>query len=251
MKSKIRKNFWLQDIKKYEYAAGIIRTSFIFGMILFLFYESFLPAFFLFPVWIIYMKAWAEDKAMQKEQQFRSQFRDSIQAMAAALKAGYSVENAIRETKRDILPMYGKDTRIIKEYDRMVVRLNMNCTAAQVLEEFSERVRQEDVGDFVNVFAAAKISGGDSVAIIRNAVRTISEKIDTEKEINTILASKKLEFNIMCAVPFIIIFYMKITFSQFLEVLYGTAAGTVTMSICLAVYISAWRLGRKMIHIEV
>ena len=159
MKSKIRKNFWLQDIKKYEYAAGIIRTSFIFGMILFLFYESFLPAFFLFPVWIIYMKDWAEDKAMQKEQQFRSQFRDSIQAMAAALKAGYSVENAIRETKRDILPMYGKDTRIIKEYDRMVVRLNMNCTAAQVLEEFSERVRQEDVGDFVNVFAAAKISG--------------------------------------------------------------------------------------------
>ena len=116
MKSKIRKNFWLQDIKKYEYAAGIIRTSFIFGMILFLFYESFLPAFFLFPVWIIYMKDWAEDKAMQKEQQFRSQFRDSIQAMAAALKAGYSVENAIRETKRDILPMYGKDTRIIKEY---------------------------------------------------------------------------------------------------------------------------------------
>ena len=80
------------------------------------------------------------------------------------------MENAIRETKRDILPMYGKDTRIIKEYDRMVVRLNMNCTAAQVLEEFSERVRQEDVGDFVNVFAAAKISGGDSVAIIRNAV---------------------------------------------------------------------------------
>ena len=40
----------------------------------------------------------------------------------------------------------------------MTVRLNMNGTAAQALEEFSERVRQEDVENFVNVFAAAKMS---------------------------------------------------------------------------------------------
>ncbi|HIV52010.1 MAG TPA: type II secretion system F family protein [Candidatus Mediterraneibacter norwichensis] len=197
------------------------------------------------------MKEWAEDKARQKEQQFRSQFRDSIQAMSAALKAGYSVENAIRETRKDILPMYGKDARIIKEYERMTVRLNMNCPAAQVLEEFSDRVRQEDVENFVNVFAAAKVSGGDSISIIRNAVRTISEKIETEKEIDTLLASKKLEFDIMCAVPFVIILYMKMTFREFLEVLYGSPAGIVTMSICLAVYIGACQFGRKVIRIEV
>lgn len=197
------------------------------------------------------MKDWVQDKARQKERQFRSQFRDSIQAMSAALKAGYSVENAICETKKDILPMHDKDTRIVKEYERMTVRLNMNCTASQVLKEFSERVKQEDVENFVNVFAAANISGGDSISIIRNAVRVISEKIETEKEIDTLIASKKLEFDIMCAVPFIIIFYMKITFGDFLQILYGTAAGTITMSICLAVYIAAYRLGRKIIRIEV
>ena len=130
----------------------------------------------------------------------------------------------------------------------------MNCTAAQVLEEFSERVRQEDVGDFVNVFAAAKISGGDSVAIIRNAVRTISEKIDTEKEINTILASKKLEFNIMCAVPRLLLFLHENYFQSVSGSTLRNCGGLYVylfMSICLAVYISAWRLGRKMIHIEV
>lgn len=197
------------------------------------------------------MKEWVQDKARQKERQFRSQFRDSIQAMSAALKAGYSVENAICETKKDILPLYDKDTRIVKEYERMIVRLNMNCTASQVLKEFSERVKQEDVENFVNVFAAANISGGDSISIIRNAVRVISEKIETEKEIDTLIASKKLEFDIMCAVPFIIIFYMKITFGEFLQILYGTAAGTITMSICLGIYIAAYCLGRKIIRIEV
>lgn len=249
--SKIRGNFWLQDMKKREYAVGILKTLVIFGLILYLFYESIFPAPFLLPIWILYIKDWAEDKARQKEQQFRSQFRDSIQALSAALKAGYSVENAIRETLKDIRPMYGKDTRIIKEYERMAVRLNMNGTAAQALEEFCERTKQEDVENFVNVFAASKISGGDSISLIRNAVNTISEKIETEKEIDTLLASKKMEFEIMCAVPFIIILYMKMTFGEFLEVLYGNIAGTVTMTICLAVYIGAYRFGRKLIRIDV
>ena len=53
-----------------------------------------------------------EEKAIGKEQEFRRQFRDSIQTMAGALKAGYSVENAIRETNRDLIGMYDANTRI-------------------------------------------------------------------------------------------------------------------------------------------
>lgn len=223
----------------------------IFGMILFLFYESFTPAAVLFPVIFLYMKDWTEDKIRQKKMKFRTEFRDSIQAMSSALKAGYSVENAIRETKRDILPMFEKDSLVVKEYERMEIRLNMNCTAAQVLEEFSDRVRQEDVEDFVTVFAASKLSGGDTISIIRNAVHIISEKIDTEKEIETLLAAKKLEFDIMCMVPFAIILYIKITFGDFVEILYEGITGMVIMSICLAVYIIAYRLGRKMVRIQI
>lgn len=251
MRSRIRKNSWLQDIKGHEYIWGLAKSTAVFGMMLYLFYESFLPAFLLFPLWLFYFKEWMEDTARKKEMEFRGQFRDSIQAMSAALKAGYSAENAIRETRRDILPMYGKDTRIIKEYDRMVRQLGMNVTVGQVLREFANRVKQEDVENFVNVFSAAKKSGGDNIAVIRNAVKVISEKIETEKEIQTMLASKKLEFEIMCVIPFGIIFYMKITFGEFLEVLYGNAAGAVVMSVCLILYIAAYCLGRKLIQIEI
>ena len=87
--------------------------------------------------------------------------------------------------------------------------------------------------------------------MIRRAVRVISEKIDTEKEIQTMLASKKLEFDIMCAVPLVIILYMKMTFGGFLDALYGNAAGAAVMTICLILYTGAYLLGRKLIRIEV
>ena len=161
------------------------------------------------------------------------------------------MENAIRETRKDILPLYGADTRIVKEYDLMVTKLNINRPAEQVLEEFAERVGQEDVENFVNVFSASKRSGGDSISIIRNAVRVISEKIDTEKEIASVLAAKKLEFDIMCVVPFVIILYMKLTFGDFLSILYESTAGRIIMSACLAAYIGAWLYGKRLLHIEV
>lgn len=251
MSSKIRGSFWLQDIRKREYAAGLIKTTAVFLLILYVFYESFVPGVVLFPIWILYMKEWLEDMAKRKEMDFRIQFRDSIQSVSAALKAGYSVENAIRETRKDLSPMYGEEARIMKEYTLMIYKLDMNRTAGQVLGEFADRVRQEDVTDFVNVFTAARQSGGDSIALIRNAVKIIGEKIDTEREIRTMLAAKKLEFEIMCAVPFFIILYMKMTFGDFLSMLYGNLPGAAVMSGCLAVYLAAYMYGRRLMQIEV
>lgn len=217
----------------------------------YVFYDSFAAALFLIPAGVFYMTDCVADLEEKKEREFLGQFRDGIQAMAAGLKAGYSVENAIRGAGRDIEPLYSEEKRIRREFGHMVRQLDMNMNAGTVLEQFAERTKQEDVENFVHVFAAAKKSGGDSIAIIRNSVRLISERIDTEKEIRTMIASQKLEFDIMCAVPFAIILYMKMTFGEFLGTLYGNTAGICVMTICLFLYAAAYRLGRKIIRIEV
>lgn len=251
MRSKTGKNLWLQDIRKYEFAVGIIKATVIYLLILYVFYESFLPAPLVLPVWFIYIKDWIMDMSMKKETEFREQFRDSIRLLASALRAGYSVENAIRETGKDLSSLYGKEKRIRKEYEQIIRGLDLNVSAVKVMEEFALRTGQEDVESFVNVFAASKKSGGDSISVIRNSVKIITEKMDTEKEIQVLIASKRLEFNIMCSVPFLIILYMKMTFGEFLEVLYGNPAGAAVMSVCLAVYVGAYMYGRKIIRIEV
>ena len=240
-----------QDIRKYEYAIGVLKATAATAVMSYVFYDSLIPAPLLLPVWMIYMRDWHDDISRKKEQELRQQFRDSIQVMASALKAGYSVENAIREAGKDISPVYSEETRIRKEFERMERQMDMNMSAEEVLKGFAERTGQEDIENFVNVFAAAKKSGGDSIAIIRDAVKIISGKIDTEKEIQTMLASKKMEFDIMCAVPFVIILYMKLTFGEFLSVLYGNMAGAAIMSICICVYMGAYVYGRKIIRIEV
>lgn len=251
MKLKTETSLRKQDIRKYEYAIGVLKATAATAVMSYVFYDSLIPAPLLLPVWMIYMRDWHDDISRKKEQELRQQFRDSIQVMASALKAGYSVENAIREAGKDISPVYSEETRIRKEFERMERQMDMNMSAEEVLKGFAERTGQEDIENFVNVFAAAKKSGGDSIAVIRDAVKIISSKIDTEKEIQTMIASKKMEFDIMCAVPFAIILYMKLTFGEFLNVLYGNMAGAAIMSLCIFVYMGAYVYGRKIIRIEV
>lgn len=203
------------------------------------------------PIALLYVKNWEEECCKQKKEEFREQFRESIQTLSAILKVGYSVENAIRETWKEICLIYKKKTRIIKEYETMVHQLDLNMTAEEVMKQFADRVKEEDVENFVTVFGAAKRLGGDSIAIIRHAADAIGEKMEVEREIQVMLTSKKLEFKIMCVIPFVIILYMRSAFPEFMAVLYGNLAGTLFMTICLMVYLTAYQLGKKMTQIEV
>lgn len=171
--------------------------------------------------------------------------------MSSLLKAGYSVENALRETEKELHAMYPDTSRIRSEYERMGRELDMNLAAEQVLAGFAQRIRQEDVENFVTVFAASKRLGGDSIGILRETIQMISGKMETEREIQTLLASKQLEFRVMCVLPLGMIFYMRLAFAEFLSVLYGNPGGILIMSVCLGLYLFAYRMGNQIIRIEV
>ena len=87
--------------------------------------------------------------------------------------------------------------------------------------------------------------------IIRNVVRQMGEKIDVEREISTMISAKKMELTIMSVIPFAMIGYMRISFPEFLGVLYGNLAGVIIMSVCLIVYLVSYEMGKRMVEIEV
>ncbi len=217
----------------------------------YLFYGTWTAGILLMPLIGFYLYIWQQEQCRRKEQEFRGQFKESIRALAAALNVGYSVENALREAAVEMRALYKKDSRIRREYDRMIYQMDMNRTAEQVMGDFAERVEQEDVIGFTAVFTAAKRTGGDSIQIIRNAVKDISEKVEVENEIDTLLSAKKLEFRIMCVIPMGIILYMKLAFPEFMQVLYGNLFGGAVMSMCLGIYLAAWRIGKAIVEIEV
>ena len=175
----------------------------------------------------------------------------AITIQTNSIAVGYSVENSIKEVIRELGVLYGKDNVCIKEFIRIQHQMSMNMTIEQAMTEMADRINQEDVQNFVTVFTAAKRSGGDTILIMNETVRQMNERFATEEEIETVIASGKLEFKIMCTVPFVILIYMRFAFPEFMKILYGNILGIIFMTICLFVYGCAYMLGRKITTIEV
>ena len=216
-----------------------------------LFYDSAAAVIILLPFLAYYLWVWREQCIKKKKEEFRMQFKESMTAMSSALNIGYSVENSIKEVLKDLKPLYRPESRIICEYTYMVHQLNMNVPSEVVLREFADRVDQEDVENFVTVFVTAKKAGGDSVAIIRNTVKIICDKIDVKREIQTMMAAKQFEFKVMTAVPLGIIGYMRLSFAEFMSALYGNVIGVTVMTVCLLLYAVAYFMGKIIVDIEI
>lgn len=251
MKYKRKKNYWQQDIRKHQYLLALVKGILLIGIISYLFYGTWICTILFSPYLIWYIKSWENQLVKKKQNKFRLQFKEAIQSLSAALNVGYSVENAMRETIKDLKGIYKKDDMILREFYYMIRQLQMNVSVEAVLQNFAQRTGDEDVQTFVTVFNMAKRSGGDTIEIIRNAVRQMGEKIDVEREITTLISGKKLELNIMTMIPLGMVLYMKISFPEFQDVLYGNLAGVIIMSICLLVYLVAYEMGRRIVEIEV
>ena len=216
-----------------------------------LYYRTMWAVFVLLPIGTWHYREFRREIEEKKEAEFQMQFREAIQTLASSLNAGYSVENAFYETQKELTLVYPPEARISKELLLIVRKLKMHVPIEQILEEFADRTQTEDVRSFSEVFSTAKRSGGDMIAIIRDTTGQISDKLDVKREIDTILAAKRYEFRIMSEVPYLIIGYMSVSFPEFMECLYGNIVGIGVMTGCLAVYISAYFLGIKLIKIEV
>ena len=220
-------------------------------LISYAFYDSLYASAVFIPAAILYFKHVKEELKRARRERLIRQFKDMIDGVSTAMQAGYSAENAFRESYRDMLKLYGNESLIVSELESFFAKLDMGVALELILKDFAMRAGMEDITDFAEIFTIAKRNGGDMSDIIKNTVRIMKEKEETEKEIQVILSGRKFEQKIMCIIPFGIILYLKMSGGSFIAGLYHNAVGVTVMTVCLAVMAAAYYLSRRYINIKV
>ncbi len=221
------------------------------GCVSYLFFCSWTVFFLLFPGCLLFLKELRKVLQKKRARGMTRQFMDGIQMLSASLQAGYSVENSLHESLRELRKIYEPDSFIIREFRFMDAQIEMSRSMEELFLDFGKRCAIEDIQSFAEVFLTAKRSGGDLLAVIRNTASCIRQKQETMQEIETCLAGKVMEQNIMSLIPILILGYVKLTSPEFLTAMYGNITGTAVMGICFAVYVAAYFWGRKIMQIEV
>jgi tight adherence protein B len=244
-------NYNVYQLSKKENIYYCLQGLFIVIVLGILFYRSILGVLFLSPFIYFYRKYQIKNQLNNRKWKLNLEFKDGIQAVCAALEAGYCAENAFEEAYKDLGQIYSADAMIQKELSYIVNQLRMNITVEKALSDFAERSELEDIRSFADVFSTAKRTGGDLINIIKVTSGIISDKIEVNREIITLISAKRLEANIMKIMPLFILVYLTIFSPGFLDSLYHNLLGVFVMSIFLLCYLGAYLIIDKIIRIEV
>lgn len=246
----------MKDYKEYrlswrEKCLCLLFTLGMNALISWLFYRSIYGMAALLPLLIVVRRLYKEYLYKKQSREMLFQFREMLQFIAGALKAGYSMENAFLQGWQEYVELYGEKTIMAQEFCNMINQMRLNMPLEQLMEHLAQRSGIEEIDSFTQVFAFAKRGGGDMMKIFQDTAEKIRQKADVEREIETVLAAKKTEQRIMDLVPFAILLYVGLTSPELLSPLYGNPAGVFIMTLCLLGYGGAFLLAEKILDIRI
>jgi len=187
----------------------------------------------------------AQSAVSKRMTKLRIQFFDLLEAVSVAMRAGSPLYRALQSAREDLLLLYTENSDIITEVDIIIGKFNNAVPLSEAFTDFAERAKLEDLASFASVYATIEGKSGRADEIIRETQQIISDKMEIEMEIATLLSAAKSEANIMLLMPVVIIGLIGYSGAGFMDSIYTTTTGRIVSTVGLIVYIISYILARK------
>lgn len=249
-KGPIDYNIYLMTIKeKIFYIVIAAAAIYIIG---FIFYRNHIISAVLASLAVLYPRFRTKEIIKKRKNELNLQFKEALYALSSSLAAGKSIEMAFRDSLKDLIILYPvQDAYIIREFQYIIIRLEMNETIEDALMNFAQRADLEDISNFVDVFVTSKRTGGNIVEIIKNTSKVIADKIHIKNDIETILAEKKLEQKLLNVIPIVLILVLSLNAADYMEPVFNTTFGRAMMTVSIILLGAAFAISKKIMDIEV
>ena len=239
----------IKEYKEDIYFIGAIIVTFL--LLSLLFYNSILPVLILLP-FIPYIKKKNQWRKRDKEiKELTVAFRDFLYSLSISFASQRLMAEGIYESYDYLKTIYDPSSLIIKEVKEMIIKLKeAKETEENILIEFSKKYSIEDIKIFTETYISAKKTGGDMEKVVMSSIRILLEKMDVLQEIKVMAAQKKLEGKVMIIMPLGLLFFLKLTSTDFIAVMYDTITGRLIMTISLLLLILSYFLTNKITDIK-
>lgn len=234
-----------------ELAAASAAVCFLLGFLLFggVDGQSFLIGFGVGGLmagigWTIPRRVLAVLKQRRLER-FNLQLVDSLVNMSNALKAGFSLQQAI-----ELVVKEGQNP-ISQEFGMYLHQMRVGLPMEEALASLQKRVGSADLNLMVSAFETARQTGGNLTEVFEKIAHTIRERLRIELRIKTLTAQGRLQGIIVGAMPLLLgvamFFLDPVMMMTFLHSAFGLAmlAGVIILEFLGALMI------RKIIRIDV
>ncbi len=186
----------------------------------------------------------------KKQNDLKLQFRELLDALATSIGSGKNVVDSFKGARDDLRVIYSEDAAIIRELDVILDGIANNIDIERSLLDFGLRSGIDDIVSFANVFETCYRKGGNIKDVIKNTQQIITEKMEVEMEIQTIVTGSKNEQMIMTVMPIALVAIIKMMSPEFADN-FATTSGILSTTIAIVLFVVAYFVGNAVLSIKI
>ncbi len=173
------------------------------------------------------------------------QMVDGLTIMANGIKSGLSVTQSMERVIENMGGPLGQ------EFGLVLKKIRLGMTLEESLNEFADRVPQQDVQMFVTAINILKETGGNLAETFQTIVTTIRERQKIHKKIKAMTQMATTQALIITMVPFVLLGVFALVDPAYVRPLFTSVLGWVALFLILFLQVLGGVLMKKIVTIKV
>jgi tight adherence protein B len=168
---------------------------------------------------------------------------DAIGALAAAVRSGASLPQAIRYAAREAAPP------VSEELHAVVGALDTGVAMDEALAAWADRRPSVDTDLLIGALELHRTSGGDLPAVLDQVAGAIRDRVSIAREVRSLTAQARLSAWILCLLPIGFFGFLWVTSRRDIEGALTTPAGLICIAVGLALEGAAFLWIRSLLEV--
>ncbi len=252
---KVRIKYYECNMTKGQHILAYIVYAFAIAVILFIYYRI---------LWLSVIggliiafwqeKNYAKSSIKKRQNKLRLQFNEFLEIIAISISggSGRSMENAVKDSLRELQLMFNDKADIVREIALIVSDYeHAGIPMKDGFYELGVRSEIDDIMSFATIYATVEGKTSDFGYIINQTHEIIKDKVEIKMEIETTITAAKSEANMMLVLPLVLVVVMTSMGGGLMDSLFTTPTGRLAATFGVACTFVSYVLATKATEIEV
>ncbi len=181
----------------------------------------------------------------QRLKKFNEQLEDALNSMSSALKAGFSINQAIEAIANENRPPISFEFRLLVQEIRLGVPLE------QALDNLGNRMKSVDFELVNTAIVTARQTGGELTMIFERLASVIRERARINNKINAMTSQGRLQTIIISLVPLVLLFALSKVMPETMSAFFNSWIGIAAMLVSATLTVCGCLMIHKIINIDI
>lgn len=181
----------------------------------------------------------------QRLAKFNEQLEDALLSMSSALKAGFSITQALENVAAE------NRYPISFEFTLLSQELRLGVQFDTALRKMADRLESQDFELVAVAIITARQTGGELTSVLEELAGVIRERMRIAQRVRALTAQGRMQAWLISCVPFLLMFAMMHLAPDLMDAFFGSVVGVVVLLAVTLMVVGGFLWIRKITTIDV